>query len=52
MTITITGYQQDNQGAWIAKDPTASLVYSLDWTEWLKATDIVQSIVVTLQVRA
>ena len=52
MTITISGYQQDNQGAWIAKDPTAQLVYSLDWTQWLNTNDVVQSISVTLQVRA
>ena len=52
MTITISGYQQDNLGAWIAKDPSASLVYSLDWTEWLGTTDAIQSVDVTLQVRA
>ncbi len=32
---TITGYKQDQQGAWIPKDPEAILVYSMDWSEWL-----------------
>lgn len=32
---TITGYKQDTQGAWIAKDPESQLVYSMDWSEWL-----------------
>ena len=32
---TITGYKQDQQGAWIPKDPNARLVYSMDWSEWL-----------------
>ena len=52
MTITISGYQQDNQGAWISKDPSAQLVYSLDWSQWLNANDIIQTIQITLQVRA
>jgi hypothetical protein len=52
MTITISGYQQDNQGAWISKDPTAQLVYSLDWSAWLNISDAIQSIDVNLQARA
>jgi hypothetical protein len=32
---TITGYQQDTQGAWIAKDIEARLIYSMDWSQWL-----------------
>jgi hypothetical protein len=32
---TITGYQQDKEGTWIAKDPEARLVYTMDWTQWL-----------------
>ena len=52
MSISITGYQKDNIGAWIAKDPTAQLVYSLDWSKWLKGTDTVATVSHTLQVRA
>jgi hypothetical protein len=32
---TITGYKQDSQGTYIEKDPTARLIYSMDWSEWL-----------------
>jgi hypothetical protein len=32
---TITGYQQDTDGAWIEKDRLARLVYTMDWSEWL-----------------
>lgn len=32
---TITGYRQDQQGSWIAKDPEAQLVYTMDWSQWL-----------------
>jgi hypothetical protein len=32
---TITGYQQDTDGAWIEKDRLARLVYTMDWTHWL-----------------
>ena len=47
-----TGFQQDQQGSWIAKDPSAQLIYSLDWSEWLPAGDTIASVVHTLQVRA
>lgn len=32
---TITGYKKDTQGSYIAKDPSAQLVYSMEWNEWL-----------------
>ena len=32
---TITGYKQDQEGAWIEKDRLAALTYSMDWTDWL-----------------
>ena len=32
---TITGYKQDTQGTYIPKDPESTLVYTIDWTEWL-----------------
>jgi hypothetical protein len=41
---TITGYKQDQQGTWIAKDPEAQLVYSMDWTEWLSTGQTVASV--------
>ena len=52
MTQIITGYEQDNQGSWIAKDTQATLTYSMDWSEWLLGTDTIASVVYTLQVRA
>lgn len=50
--IKSTGFQQDNQGAWISKDPTAQLIYSLDWSEWLPDGDSIVSVSHALQVRA
>lgn len=32
---TLTGFLQDNDGAYIDKDPSAVLTYTLDWSEWL-----------------
>jgi hypothetical protein len=52
MTITRTGYEKDTQGSWIAKDPQAQLIYSMDWVDWLPAGDSIQSVEYTLQVRA
>lgn len=52
MTITRTGYEKDTQGSWIAKDPSAQLVYSMDWSEWLPTADSVASVAYSLQVRA
>jgi hypothetical protein len=52
MTITRTGYERDNQGVWILKDPEAELVYSMDWTEWLPQGDTLSTATYTLQVRA
>lgn len=50
--ITQTGYLKDTQGSWIAKDPQAQLIYSMDWTEWLVAGDTLSSATYALQVRA
>lgn len=52
MTITRTGYEQDNQGSWIRKDPSAQLIYSMDWSDWLAAGDSLVSVSYALQVRA
>jgi len=51
-TITRSGYEQDNIGSWIAKDPSSQLIYSLDWSQWLPEGDTVASVTYTLQVRA
>lgn len=32
---TLTGFQQDNFGAIIDKDPNAKLTYTIDWVDWL-----------------
>lgn len=36
---TITGYKKDTVGSYIEKDPSARLVYSMDWSEWLPSGD-------------
>ena len=41
---TITGYKQDQMGAWIPKDPEAILVYSMDWSEWLAQGQTIVSV--------
>lgn len=41
---TITGYKQDTQGSWIAKDPEAQLVYSMDWSEWLSTGQTITAV--------
>lgn len=51
-TISRTGFEQDAQGIYIAKDPSAELTYTFDWTEWLPTGDTVSSVTYTLQVRA
>ena len=38
---TQTGFKQDVQGSYIEKDPGATLVYSLDWSDWLEANDFI-----------
>ena len=49
---TITGYKQDTQGAWIAKDPEARLVYSIDWSEWLATGQTITAVTYTHNSRA
>lgn len=45
---TITGYQQDKEGVWIAKDRLARLTYSIDWSEWLPTGASISSVSYTL----
>lgn len=51
-TTTRTGYEKDNIGSWIAKDPESQLVYSMDWSQWLPEGDTLNSVSYSLQVRA
>lgn len=32
---TTTGFQQDNTGAFVDKDTSAELTYTVDWSSWL-----------------
>jgi len=34
-------FKQDSAGAWIYKDPHATLDYVVDWTSWLKDTETI-----------
>jgi hypothetical protein len=51
-TLTRTGYEKDNIGSWISKDPEATLIYSMDWSEWLPENAVISAVTYTLQVRA
>lgn len=51
-TIDTTGFKRDQQGIWILKDPSAQLVYTFDWSQWLTGNDTIVSVDYTLQVRA
>ena len=52
MTVIKTGYEKDTLGSWIAKDPEAELIYSMDWSQWLLGTDTIYAVTYALQVRA
>lgn len=41
---SITGYKEDTEGVWIAKDRLAKLTYSMDWSEWLPTGATVASV--------
>ena len=43
MTTQLTGFKQDHIGSYIDKDPIASLVYTVDWVDWLYGNDTVVS---------
>lgn len=38
-----TGYENDNAGAFIRKDPGSTLDYTIDWTDWL-GSDTIDSV--------
>lgn len=52
MTIKKTGFQHDNTGSWISKDPQAQLTYKIDWSQWLLTGDALDTASYDLQVRA
>lgn len=35
----LTGFRQDKLGAYIEKDPEATLDYTMDWSDWLASGD-------------
>lgn len=39
----LTGFKTDRQGAYIEKDPDATLDYSIDWSDWLSQGDSLQT---------
>ena len=51
-TLTRTGYEQDNLGSWIRKDPQAELTYSMEWVDWLPSGDSLATASYSAQVRA
>jgi len=51
-TVTVTGFQRDTQGSWIAKDPEATLTYTFDWSQWLEAQQTIATVAYTVQTRS
>ena len=45
----LTGFQRDNAGLYIVKDPQANVQYGLDWSDWLQTGHTISSAVVTIQ---
>lgn len=48
MTVTQNGFKRDIAGSWITKDPAATLVYTLDWSEWLPTGATITASTVTV----
>lgn len=46
---SLTGFKQDQVGAYIEKDPYAVLDYTLDWTDWMPSGDTITSATVTAE---
>lgn len=49
---TITGYKQDTYGVYIPKDTNATLVYTMDWSEWLSEGQSLATVTYAVQARA
>jgi hypothetical protein len=49
---TITGFQEDTDGAWIYKDSNARLTYTMDWVDWLPPNTALSTVVYTHNSRA
>lgn len=49
---TITGYQEDTEGVWIAKDLEAKLTYTMDWVNWLPTGTSIAAVSYTHNSRA
>ena len=45
----LTGFQRDNAGLYIVKDPQANVPYGLNWSDWLQTGHTISSAVVTIQ---
>lgn len=46
---TLTGFKQDRVGTYIDKDPYAVLDYSLDFTNWMPAGEVISSVTITAE---
>jgi hypothetical protein len=46
---TITGFLADNEGTFIDKDPIASLVYTMNWSQWLPAGQTITTSIWTFE---
>jgi len=45
----LTGFQRDNAGLFIVKDPQANVQYGLDFTDYLQTGHTISSAVVTIE---
>jgi hypothetical protein len=43
MTTDLRGFRKDREGAYIQKDPQATLDYSVDWSDWLVGADTIST---------
>ena len=45
----ITGFNKDSKGIFIVKDPTANVVYTLDWSQYLATGDTISTATITIE---
>ena len=45
----LTGFKKDNEGAYIEKHPDANIQYGVDFTDYLNASDDINSATVTIE---